>query len=81
MLAAMTAQKASQKDPSWIRKLLGSHVQSDDDKSAQTRASIDASHGAALRGDIKAAIDIIETLNPTVRASAHQWMIEAKKQS
>jgi hypothetical protein len=79
MLAAMSTQKATQKDPSWIRKLLGRHVQSDDDSAAKIRADIERAHAHALRGDIKDAINIIETLNPTVRAAAHQWMIDAKK--
>lgn len=79
MLSALTVQSRNREEPSWLRKLLSKHVQTDDVSDAQARDVIDQAFALTVKGDILAAVEKIETLNPTLRAAAHQWLIEAKK--
>lgn len=79
MLKALEVQSRNREEPSWLRKILSKHVQTDDVSAAQTRAVIDKAYDLTVKGDIPAAVSQLETLNPTLRAAAHQWLIEAKK--
>ena len=78
MLKALSIQSQNTEEPSWLRKLIGKHIQTDDLSAADARASILRAQAMAQNGDIAGAVETIETLNPTLRAAAHGWMIEAK---
>ena len=78
MLKALSIQSQNTEEPSWLRKLIGKHIQTDDLSAADARASILKAQAMAQNGDIAGAVATIETLNPTLRAAAHGWMIEAK---
>jgi len=78
MLKALTVQSQNTQEPSWLRKLIGKHIQADDLSAAEARASVLKAHAMIKSGDTAGAVAVIETLNPTLRAAAHAWMIEAK---
>lgn len=79
MLSALAVQSQNQDEPSWLRKIIGKHIQTDDLSAADARETVLKAENLVSKGAITEAIALIETLNPTLRAAAHQWMIEAKK--
>lgn len=80
MLKALSIQSQNTEQPSWLRRIIGKHVQTDDLTIADSKAVILQSERLTRAGDIDGAIAQIESLNPTLRAAAHGWLIEAKKQ-
>ena len=78
MLEALSVQSQNTQEPSWLRKLIGKHIQTDDLSAAEARASILNAQAMVQQGDVAGAVAVIETLNPTLRAAAHGWMTEAK---
>ena len=79
MLAALRAQEQNTPKPSWLRRTLQKHVQSDDSPLVNARRVIDEAQALTNQGDILAAADKLQTLNPTLRAAAHMWLTEARK--
>ncbi len=88
MLTALSAQEQqAQKKPSWLRRVLRKHikVRREDKTGPQTdlqtdpRASIARAEQAVGEGRIQDALDIIENLNPTIRAAAAGWVRTARK--
>ncbi len=79
MLSALSVQSQNIKEPSWLRRIIGKHIETDDLSVADARKTIDQAQALTARGDVAGAVTLIETLNPTLRAAAHSWMIEAKK--
>lgn len=79
MLAALKAQTENLPEPSWLRRTLQKHVQSDAIPQPDARAVIDKAEAKMRAGDIAGAAQLIETLNPTLRAAAYEWLLEARK--
>lgn len=79
MLAALKAQTENLPEPSWLRRTLQKHVQSDAIPQPDARAVIDKAEAKMRAGDITGAAQLIETLNPTLRAAAYEWLLEARK--
>lgn len=80
MLKALSIQSQNTEQPSWLRRIIGKHVQTDDLTAADSKAAVLKAERLTRAGDIDGAITLIESLNPTLRAAAHGWLIEAKKQ-
>ena len=80
MLKALSVQSQNTEQPSWLRRMIGKHVQTDDLTVADSKAAVLNAERLTRAGDIDGAITQIESLNPTLRAAAHGWLIEAKKQ-
>lgn len=80
MLKALSIQSQNTEQPSWLRRIIGKHVQTDDLTAADSKAAVLKAERLTRAGDIDGAITQIESLNPTLRAAAHGWLIEAKKQ-
>lgn len=78
MLQALSVQSQNTQEPSWLRKILSKHVQTGDVSTASARDAINDAQSLVVSGDIAGAVTVIEGLNPTLRAAAHTWMIEAK---
>lgn len=79
MLAALLAQEQNTPKPSWLRRTLQKHVQSESAPQVNARRVIDEAQALTAQGDILSAADKLQTLNPTLRAAAHMWLTEARK--
>ncbi len=80
MLAAVKAQEVLvQKKPGWLRRALRKHIKVRENVTPDPYIAIDAAETALKEGRVQAALDIIATLNPAVRASAADWVRAAKK--
>ena len=80
MLTALAAQSQNVKEPSWIRRMIARHFDMGDVSVSADKSAILKAETLTRSGDIEGAIQQIEGLNPTLRAAAHHWIIEAKKQ-
>jgi len=71
MLKALSIQSQNTEQPSWLRRMIGKHVQTDDLTVADSKAAVLKAEGLTRAGDIDGAITQIESLNPPLRAAAH----------
>ena len=79
LLSVLQTQERAEANPTWLRRLFSKHVQVRDTNAVDPRDIIDQAQTLVNIGDIRGAINALESLNPSLRAAAQPWIVQAQK--